>query len=170
MRPRLPPVLFLPMPISKTTPHPFISTREQGSGIRTEMTRSETSPIICRARHFSLNDYFDFIAPSDFTNSGVVTIGEHFAELQPHFVLPKDHRYVQTEGATHLWGGAVIGDMEINGGSFDTFGGGWPDIHPAVLNGNLAIGDALFAPRGFVVHGAVQLSAGSTFSTSGEFG
>jgi hypothetical protein len=116
---------------------------------------------------FLLFDYFDFVAPGDFTNSGEVTIQSSFSNPQPHFVMPKNHRYVQTEGTTHLWGAAVIGDMEINGGSFDTAASG-PDNIPAVLDGNLAVGDALFTPNGLVVHGAAQLSAGSTFSTRGD--
>jgi hypothetical protein len=111
----------------------------------------------------NLNDYFDFIAAGDFANSGEVLIGG-FLGVLPHFVIPANHRYVQTEGATHLWAAAIIGDVEINGGSFDTIGFN----KSALLDGNLTIGNALFTPRGFTVHGAVQLSANSQFLTSGN--
>ena len=84
---------------------------------------------------------------------------------QGHFKLTGGHTYHQTGGMTYLSSAVFSGDMVIDGGSFYTAGLNAFYAPPSRLEGNLTIGDALFAPNALIVNGAVHLSPNSRFQT-----
>ncbi len=116
---------------------------------------------------FTVRSYKDFILTSDFTNEGTVNIigDPPMNGPQGSFTLTGGHTYHQTGGTTYLAYAVFSGDMVIDGGSFSTAGFNAFIIQPSHLEGNLTIGDAVFAPDALTVNGAVHLSSTSVFQT-----
>lgn len=108
----------------------------------------------------------NFTPPADFTNEGAVNIFCDCPTNRSEQAPPTgagNHTYLQTAGSTYFASAIFAGDMVMNGGSFTTSGTNAFGAPPSQLNGNLTIGDALFAPLNFIVSGTVQLSASSRF-------
>lgn len=116
---------------------------------------------------FTVLSYNDFTLTSDFTNEGTVNIiGDPPSNIgQRHFKLTGGHTYHQTGGATYFAYAVFSGDMMIDGGSFSTAGLHAFFAPPSELEGNLTVGDAIFAPDALIVNGAVHLSSNSVFQT-----
>ena len=120
-------------------------------------------------RNFAFNDaagrlefISSFTTSGTFTNAGEITIYGGASSGTGVFTVRRGHRYIQTSGSTLLNSCLFQGDVEINGGTLaDRYS------HTLMtysnIDGNLAVGDALFAPDHLRVRGSVRLSAGTRY-------